>query len=359
VSLKQARDWTLEARKLLAAGVDPGQIKSETKAAQVAAAAVIAAPLAVPVDTVEEISREWLEKFSNRWSVGHLSKLTRSLENNLFPFIGKQEIKSVTPAGLLAVLRRIEARQALDTAHRLHQTCGQIWRYAVATGRAERDVTSDLKGALPPSIETHLGAVTDPIGVGQLLRNIDDYAGSYVVRLALQIAPHVFVRPGELRQAKWSEFDLEKNLWVIPDIRMKMRKQHVVPLSEQVLKLLDELRLVSNGSEFLFPSPLSKLRPVSDMTLLNALRRMGYERGEMTAHGFRALASTNLESIGYDSRLIEIQLAHADKDEVRAAYKRDTHFLMLSDRIKMMQKWSDYLDVLRTSDNVLQFKKIA
>lgn len=359
VSLKQAREWALDARKLLAGGIDPGQVKNKAKAAQIATAAAIAAPPAQPVDTVEEISREWLEKFSKRWSDGHLSKLTRQLENNLFPWIGKQEIKSITPAGLLTVLRRVEARGALDTAHRLHQTCGQIWRYAVATGRAERDITGDLKGALPPTEETHLGAITDPTGVGRLLRNIDDYKGSYVVRLALQIAPLTFVRPGELRQAKWTEFDFEKNLWIIPSERMKMRKPHIVPLSSQVLQLLEELKLACIGSELLFPSPRSKTRCISDMTMLNAFLSMGYERGEMTAHGFRALASTNLEQLGYDVRLIEVQLAHADKDEVRAAYKRDEHLLRLDERKKMMQRWADYLDALRAGAVVLPFKKIA
>ncbi len=359
VSLKQAREWALDARKLLAGGIDPGQVKSDVKAAQVAAAAVIAAPPAQPVDTVEEISREWLDKFSNRWSDGHLSKLTRSLENNLFPWIGKEEIKAITPAGLLAVLRRVEARGALDTAHRLHQTCGQIWRYAVATGRAERDITGDLRGALPPATETHLGAIVEPSEVGELLRNIDDYKGSYVVRLALQLAPLVFVRPGELRQAKWIEFDFEKNLWVIPAERMKMRKPHVVPLSKQVLGLLNELKLACNGSELLFPSPQSRTRCISDMTILNGIRRMGYEKGEMTAHGFRAMASTNLEQLGYDVRLIEVQLAHADQDEVRAAYKRETHLLRLEERKKMMQHWADYLDSLRTGAAILPFQKYA
>lgn len=359
VSLKQAREWALDARKLLAAGVDPGQIKIETKAAQITSAAAVAAPLAEPVDTVEEISREWLEKFSKRWSDGHLSKLTRQLENNLFPWIGKQEIKNITPAGLLAVLRRVEARGALDTAHRLHQTCGQVWRYAVATGRTDRDITGDLRGALPPAVETHLGSITEPIKVGQLLRNIDDYKGSYVVRLALQIAPFLFARPGELRQARWNEFDFEKNLWLIPEERMKMRKPHVVPLSSQVLKLLNELKLVSNGSDLLFPSPRSQTRCISDMTMLNAFLTMGYQRGEMTAHGFRALASTNLEQLGYDVRLIEVQLAHADKDEVRAAYKRDEHLLRLEERKKLMQHWADYLDGLRTGAAVLPFSKSA
>ena len=281
------------------------------------------------------------------------------MENNLFPWIGEKEIKEITPASLLAVLRRVESRGALDTAHRLHQTCGQIWRYAVATGRVERDITHDLKGALPPAIETHLGAITDPKEVGKLLRCIDDYKGSFVVRFALQLSPYLFVRPGELRRASWDEFDFEKSLWIIPAERMKMRKQHVVPLSSQVLQLLDELKLAANGSALLFPSPSSKTRCISDMTVLSAFHRMGYEKGEMTAHGFRALASTNLEQLGYDVRLIEIQLAHADQDEVRAAYKRETHLLRLDERKKMMQHWSDYLDGLRTGAQILPLLKKA
>lgn len=350
VSLKQAREWTLDARKLLAAGVDPGEVRKEVRTAAVA---VAAAP--VVIDTVEAIAREWFQKFSFTWVDSHASKVIRRLERDLFPWFEGKGIHEIKPHELLHVLRRVEARGALDTAHRLMQNCGQIWRYAVATGRAERDITSDLKGAIPPARETHLGSITDPKEVGALLRNIDAYKGSEVVRFALKLSPYFFVRPGELRQAAWSEFDLESCLWTIPAGRMKARRPHVVPLSRQVLSILGELKTLTGGDGLLFPSPRSKTRCLSDVALLAALQRMGYEKGEMTAHGFRALASTNLEQLGYDSRLIEIQLAHADADSVRAAYKRETHLMRIDERRLMMERWSDYLDSLRTGAAVLPF----
>ncbi len=350
VSLKQAREWAFDARKLVASGVDPHELKKEAKAAAIPA-------VALPVDTVEQIGREWFEKFGSQWVDSHGSKIIRRLERDLFPWLGKEDIQSVKPAALLSALRRVESRGALETAHRLLQNCGQIWRYAVATGRAERDVTSDLRGALPPAKSKHLGAITSPKEMGILLRNIDDYHGSQVVRLALKLAGLVFVRPGELRAAKWDEFDIDKRIWTIPAARMKMKRPHVVPLASQVVEVLDELQLVSAGSDYLFPSPRSKTRCLSDVALLAALRRMGYEKNEMTSHGFRAMASTNLESLGYDSRLIELQLAHADKDEVRAAYKRETHLLRLEERTKMMQHWADYLDGLKTGAVVVPIRR--
>jgi integrase len=349
VSLKDARDRTFEARKILSNGIDPNEIKKETRNAAIAATASIG-------ETVEIIGREWFQKFGTEWVDSHASKIIRRLERDLFQWIGKDEIKRITPAALLTVLRRVEARGALDTAHRLHQNCGQIWRYAVATGRVERDITSDLRGALPPAKETHLGAVTEPSEIGALLRNIEEYKGSEVVRLALQLAPLVFVRPGELRQAKWEEFNIEGHLWTIPAGRMKAKRPHVVPLSSQAVAILKELRK-SHNIDYLFPSPRSQSRCLSDVALLAALRRMGYKKEEMTAHGFRAMASTNLEQLGYDVRLIELQLAHSDKDQVRAAYKRETHLLRLEERKKMMQHWADYLHTLKTGAQIIAFCK--
>ena len=351
VSLKEARERTFDARKLLSNGVDPHELKKEAQNAAIAASVSSG-------ETVEAIGREWFQKFGTQWVDSHASKIIRRLERDLFPWIGKEEIKGVTPAALLSVLRRVEARGALDTSHRLLQNCGQIWRYGVATGRAERDITSDLRGALPPAKETHLGAITEPSAIGALLRNIEEYKGSEVVRLALQLAPLVFVRPGELRQAKWEEFDLVAGLWTIPAGRMKAKRPHIVPLSDQAAAILQELRK-SHESDYLFPSPRALSRCLSDVALLAALRRMGYTKEEMTAHGFRALASTNLEQLGYDVRLIELQLAHADQDQVRAAYKRETHMLRLDERKKMMQHWADYLDGLRVGGQVVPFKKMG
>lgn len=354
ISLKDARERTQEAKKLLVNNKDPMEIKKDAKAA------IIESEIR-SVETVEAISREWFEKFSTQWVDSHGSKILRRLERDLFPWIGKDEIKSVPPATLLSVLRRVEARGALETAHRLHQNCGQIWRYAVATGRAERDITGDLKGALPPAKETHLGAITKPEEIGALLRNIDEYKGSEVVRLALRLAPYAFVRPGELRHAEWTEFpDFdEENAaeeWVIPAGKMKAKRQHVVPLSRQTIQILAELKKITGDGKYLFPAVNSRSRCLSDTALLMALRRMGYAKDEMTAHGFRAMASTNLEQLGYDVRLIELQLAHADTNEVRAAYKRDTSRLQIEQRRAMMQHWADYLDSLRAGAQIIPFK---
>lgn len=348
-SLKDARHIAFEARKTIADGKDPSEQKQVEKAA-------LAEIAQINLETVENISREWFDKFSVNWVEGHASKIIRRLEADLFPYIGKEGIKDITPSRLLMVLRKVEARGALETAHRLQNNCGQVWRYAVATGRAERDITQDLKGAIPPAKGSHLGAITEPKEIGQLLRNIEDYSGSEVIRHALRIAPLLFVRPGELRQAKWSEFDLEASLWSIPAERMKGRRPHVVPLSSQAKTVLESLKVLTSDSEWLFPTPQSKTRCISDMALLSALRRMGYEKQEMTAHGFRAMASTNLEQLGFDSRLIELQLAHADSNEIRAAYKRETHMLRLEERRKMMQHWSDYLDSLKVGAKVIPLR---
>ena len=359
VGLKNAREWALEARKLLAAGLDPMKVKKDTQSATIASAA---APIEV-LETVERISREWFEKFGKLWVDSHASKIIRRLERDLFPHFKGVAINTVKPIELLAVLRRVEARGALETAHRLLQNCGQIWRYAVSTGRAEYDVTLSLKGALPPAKETHLGAVTEPQAIGALLRNIEAYKGTEVVRLIMQLAPLVFVRPGELRRAEWSEFpnfdEGVEEVWVIPESRMKAKRKHVVPLCRQAMVILRDLKELTGDGQYLFPSPRSKTRPLSETAILAALRRMGYTTQEMTTHGFRAMASTNLEQLGYDVRLIEIQLAHADQDQVRAAYKRETHMLRLDERRKMMQHWADYLDGLRTGAAVLPFKKLG
>lgn len=348
VSLKEARERAFQAKKLIEQGIDP---MVERKVA-----AQPATPSAASFETVEAISREWFEKFSKQWAPGHASKIERRLERDLFPHIGNAQIADVKPAQLLAVVRRVEARGAQETAHRLLNNCGQVWRYAVATGRAERDITGDLKGALAPTKAKHLGAITDTVEVGALLRVIEEYRGGEVVRLALRLAPHVFLRPGELRQGRWEEINEEGREWVIPAEKMKGRRAHIVPLSEQALAILTELRAVSGGGEWMFPSPQSAARCISDMALLTAIRRMGYGKEEMTAHGFRAMASTNLEHLGYDVRLIELQLAHSDQNDVRAAYKRDVSRLQIEQRAKMMQHWSNYLEGLRVGGEIVPFR---
>jgi integrase len=339
--LAEARERAFLAKQDIGRGKDPSAARQQAKA-------VLIESVQTSKDTVELIANEWLNKFNQTWTEKHQQKLMSWFKNDLFPVIGQNEIGEVKAADLLKVVRKIEARGALDTAHRLLQVCSQVWRYAVATGRAERDVTTDLRGAIPPSKSTNLGAITEPKKIGELLRNIDGYEGSQVVRMALRLAPHLFVRPGELRNAPWSEFDFEERLWTIPAARMKARRPHLVPLTNQTMALLKELRKIHAG-DFLFPTPGQINRPISDMALLSAIRRMGYTTTEMTAHGFRATASTNLENMGFDPRLIELQLAHKDKNAVRGAYKRNPHLLMMPERKKMMQDWSDYLDELRGS----------
>lgn len=353
ITLSEARALTLQAKAKLSMGIDPSQEKQEIIQANKQKRQVMEL---AEGETLEAIAREWFDRFKNEWVDGHASKIIRRMERDLFPILGKRGIDKIKPIDLLAALRKVEARGALETAHRLLQNCGQVWRYATATGRVERDITGDLRGALPPARQTHLGAVTEPREIGALLRNIDEYIGSEVVRMALRIAPHVFVRPGELRQAQRLEFDLKNKLWTIPAGRMKAKRPHVVPLSTQVSDMLTDL-FNSHSSAYLFPSPRASTRCLSDVALLAALRRMGYTKEEMTAHGFRALASTNLEQLGYDSRLIEIQLAHADQDSTRAAYKRETHLLRLDERREMMQKWSNYLDELAQGAQVLELKR--
>lgn len=344
VTLNDARTRTLDARKMLANGQDPSADKQERKAKLLKAKEEAKKEI---TDTVEAIAREWYDRFSSQWVDAHGARIIRRLERDLFPYLGNKQISLVKPADLLAVARRVETRGAVETAHRLIQNCSQVWRYAVSTDRAEIDITGSLRGAIPPSTERHLGALTDPDDIRALLLNIDEYRGSEVVRLALKLAPLVFVRPGELRQAEWSEIDAKKALWTIPAGRMKARRPHVVPLSRQSLSILMELRTLTGSGKYLFPTPRSNHRCLSDAALIAALRRMGYKPEEMTAHGFRAMASTNLEQLKFDVRLIELQLAHADADAVRAAYKRETHLLRLTERKEMMQAWADWLDKLK------------
>jgi integrase len=242
------------------------------------------------------------------------------------------------------VLRRIEAKGTLETAHRTKQNCGQVFRYAVATGRAERDPTGELRGALPPASGKRMATITDPKGVGGLLRSIDSYQGGIVIRSALQFAPLVFVRPGELRHAEWMEIDFETAEWRIPAAKMKSGTMHIVPLSRQALAVLREIQPLTAQGKYVFPSPRSGTRPMSNNAVLSALRRMGYTREEMTGHGFRSMASTLLNEQGWNRDAIERQLTHAERNNVRAAYN---YAEFMPEREKMMQAWADYLERLK------------
>jgi integrase len=278
------------------------------------------------------------------------------LKNDVFPWIGSMPISKISAPELLSCLRRIEAHGKLETAHRVHQSCGTIFRYAVATGRAERDPSGDLRGAIPPAQGKHHASITDPTKIGGLLRAINGYDGSSIVRFALQLASLVFVHPGELRRAEWKEFNLDEYEWRIPAERMKMGEVHIVPLSKQAVAVLQELKPITGAGRYVFPGARTSSRPLSDNALNAALRRMGLEQGTMTAHGFRSMASTLLNEQGWNRDAIERQLARGERDAIRAAYNYAEH---LPERRKMMQAWADYLDGLRAGANVVSIKRTA
>lgn len=335
-SLKLARQKRQTAREQLANGIDPSEARKAERASQ--------------SNTFETIAREWL-RLEKRMKATTVAQLRRRLETYAFRQLGKKPIQAIKAPDVLAVLRTIENRGTIETAHRVKSVIGRIFRYAVATGRAERDPTADLKGALA-SVETrHFAGLTDKYRVGDLLRAIDGYSGQLVTAAALRLQPHVFLRPSELRNGAWDEVDLGAAQWLIPGDRMKMRRDHVVPLSEQSLAILEDLRQVTGAGRLIFPSLRSSSRPLSENTVNAALRTLGFGKNEQTGHGFRTTASTLLHDLGWDSALIELQLAHADRNKVRASYNRAER---LPERAKMMQAWSDYLDSLKadSSDKV-------
>jgi integrase len=346
-TLTEARQKRAEARVLLAKEIDPADAKKAQKAAE-----------SEDQDTFESIAREWHLKFSPTWAASHADKIIRRLELYIFPWVGKMPIRSVSAPQLLACLRRLENKGTLDTAHRAKQNCGQIFRYAIATGRADRDPTPDLRGALPAIHKQHYAALTDPVKVGELLRAIDGYKGGFVTLCALRLAPLFFLRPGELRQAEWAEIDLEHATWNIPVDRLKLSTSekvrrkgefHLVPLAVQASEILQELQALTGSGRYVFPSTRTASRPMSDNTVNAALRRLGYDtKTEMTGHGFRAMARTILDEILHvRPEIVEHQLAHAVRDPLGRAYNRTTH---LPERRKMMQEWADYLDQLKVGE---------
>ena len=339
-SLADARQKRDQARALMLNGVDPRDIKKAQKAAG-----------AQENETFEVIAREWHTKFSASWAASHGNKIIRRFELYVFPWLGDRQIKSITAPDLLTVLRRIEAKGTLDTAHRTRQNCGQVFRYAVATGRAERDPSADLRGAIPPASGKHMATITDPKEIAGLLRSIDDYRGSIVTRCALQLAPLFFVRPGELRHAEWSEFNLDAAEWRIPAEKMKAGVLHIVPLSRQALGVLREIHPLTGHGRYVFPSPRTDSRPMSSNAILSALRRMGFAKDEMSGHGFRSMASTLLNEQGWNRDAIERQLAHAERNSVRAAYN---YAEFMPERKKMMQAWADYLEGIKAGAKIIQ-----
>lgn len=336
IGLREARDRRDEARRQVAQGIDPSAVRQATKQAR--------------INTFEAVAREWHAKHSAGWVGAHAAKILRRFERDIFPWIGARPVGEVSAPELLATIRRIEARGALETAHRTLQTCGQVFRYAIATGRADRDTAADLRGALPPARAEHFSAMTEPAKVAGLLRAIDGYQGTFIVRCALQLAPLVFVRPGELRTARWADIDLDAATWNFA--ASKTGAAHVVPLARQAVAILRELHPLTGRGAFVFPSVRGADRPMSGNSTLAALRRMGIDANEMTAHGFRAMARTILDEVlGYRPDWIEQQLAHAVRDPLGRAYNRTAY---LEGRRQMMQAWADYLDRLKAGADVIQ-----
>ena len=333
ISLKDARERRDEARKLLANEIDPSENRKAQKSGRADRAA----------NSFEIVAQEWFGKYSATWAANHATRIIRRFERDIFPWIGGRPIADITAPELLAVVRRIENRGALETAHRALGNCGQVFRYAVATGRAERDPSSDLRGALPPVKGEHFAATTEPKRVAEILRAMDGYQGTLTVRCALRLAPLVFVRPGELRKAEWADIDLDGAEWRFTVT--KTNTPHIVPLSKQAVEILRELQPLTGRGRFVFPSARSNGRPMSDNAILAAMRRMGIGKEEMSGHGFRAVARTILDEVlGVRPDYLEHQLAHSVRDPNGRAYNRTAH---LPERRKMMQKWADYLEELK------------
>lgn len=351
VSLTAARKARDAAKIQKSDGQDPVQARKVAKLKESALGA----------DTFKETALEWYDKHSGRWSSHYAIREKRNLEKDLFPYLAARRMSEVEPIELLAAIRRVEERGALDVAHRVLGTARAVWRYAVATGRAPRDIGADLKGALTPHHGRHFAAITDPVKLGELIRIIRAYQGGPIVRTALQLAPMLFQRPGELRAMAWAELDLESALWTIPAARMKRRKDgkengepHLVPLPMQAVVLLRQLQPLTGNGALVFPGERSRDRPISDNTLRAALGTLGYGPDVQSVHGFRATARTILaEVLDFDPLVIEAQLAHAVKDANGRSYNRTTY---LKHRAGMMEQWADYLDKLAAGGYVLQFK---
>lgn len=345
VSLAQARERRDDARKLLANSTDPSAVKQAQKTSK--------AELAE--NSFEVIAREWFVRHAPNWKENHSSKIIARLEKDVFPWIGARPIAEIAAPALLAAIRRIEARGALETAHRALACCGQVFRYAVSTGRAERDPTGDLRGALPPvKKDKHFAAITDPKKVGELMRDIDGYSGSYIVKSAFKLSPLLFVRPGELRKMEWKDLNLGAAEWCY--FITKTETQHIVPLARQAVEVLREIQPLTGRGKYVFHGERDHDRPMSDNAIRSALRRMGWANDEMTPHGFRAMASTILDNMGYKQEWLERQLAHEEPNKVKAAYKRDAWRMYMPERTAMMQAWADYLDKLKAGAEVIPLR---
>lgn len=344
VSLKQARERRDEARRLLAEGIDPSVHRQTEKAMAVTRT----------TGTFESVALEWVAKFSTMWKESYAAGVTSAFTKDIFPWLGGRPVGEIDSMELLTVLRRIEERGAVSWAHKVKQLCGQVFKFAIATGRATRDPTIDLRGALSPLVGRHHACVTDPTELGALLRAIDAYEGTFVVRCALRLLPLVFLRGCELRMLEWKEIDLEAGEARIPPGRMKMKQALIVPLSIQAVEILREIHPLTGQWQYVFHGAHARTEPMSRTAVHTAFRRMGYTKDELTPHGFRGTASTLLHEMGWPSDAIERQLAHSERG-VRACYN---HAQFLPERRKMMQSWADYLDQL-AGRNVVPLRKSA
>ena len=339
--LAEARKQRDIARGQLARGINPSDERQKKRN---------------PVDrTFGGVAKHWLsgllkQVLAGKRSMDTYEKAKSQLETYVLPFLGREDVSSILPSQLLPVLKKIEAKGLLETARRTKQRCGQVFRHGIGLGFCERDITSDFRGLLEAPTVSHHAAITDPAAVGALLCKIDRYAGRALTRLALKLSPLVFVRPHNLRKARWQDVDLENGVWKIIGRHMKKKIEHRIPLSRQATEIFRELKVLTGRFEYVFPGQGNRLHPMSENTINKALRNMGYGHDEMTGHGFRGLASTLLNEQGWDADAIERQLAHNEEDEVRGAYNHAEHMRL---RRKMMQVWADYLDELRAGQTVL------
>lgn len=338
VTLAMAREKRVEAKNLISQGIDPSHQKKVEKLTRYQNAE----------NSFETVALEWHENQKPSWTERHANYVLKRLEADILPVLGSRPIAEITAPELLVALKSVEKRGALDIAHRLLQTTGQIFRYAIAVGKAKHDISADLRGALQARKKQHFNKLQEK-ELPEFLQKLDGYdqgfEGDTQTKLALKLLVYTFVRTSEIRGARWTEFDLEKKEWRIPAERMKMREEHIVPLSNQVLKILEELKPVSRHRELLFPNRTKPILPMSENTMLFALYRMGY-RGRTTTHGFRATASTILHEKGFNSDIIELQLSHSERNKVKASYNFAKR---LPERHEMMHWWADYLDELKTS----------
>ena len=336
VSLKAARERRREAREQVARGEDPSEVRKAKKAER--------------VHTFASVAKDWMTEMKPSWVPKHFAKVLGRLEQHVFPWLGQRPLTEIDAADIEPVLTRLQERGHLESAHRVREHIGQIFRWAIRKRRVKADPTQELRGFLPGRKAKHFASITDPKQIAALLRAIAGYQGQFVTQQALKLAPLVFVRPGELRHAEWSEIDLEAGEWRIPAAKMKMTRAHIVPLSKQAIAVLKEIQPVTGKSRYVFPSMRTNTRPMSENTVTGALRRLGYSGDEMTGHGFRSLASTRLNEMGWNRDAIERQLAHVEDSKVRAAYN---HAEYLTERRQMMQAWADYLEALQAGADVV------